>query len=65
MDDAPNIGQSNTCPFKISGPMQALENSKELVRIAHVKPDSVVTNKNHVLTFRVTIAATRSGLACV
>lgn len=44
-DDPTDIGQPDAGPLKLIGPMQALENTEELVGILRVKSDPVVLDK--------------------
>jgi hypothetical protein len=42
-----NIGQPDSNPLEVAGFVQALENTKQLVPIFHVKPCPIVFNKEN------------------
>src|SRR3990170_1342988 len=45
VDDPLDNGQADARPFVLLGPVQALEDRKELVRVAHVEADAVVPDE--------------------
>jgi hypothetical protein len=49
VNDAADVGQADTGALEIRGPVQTLKNSKELMRVAHIEPHSVIANKNDIL----------------
>src|SRR5262245_26989642 len=50
MDDALHDGQAHTCALEVFRPVQTLEDAKELVRVLHVEPGSVVAHVEDVVT---------------
>src|SRR5690348_15098710 len=49
MNDPAHVGQPNPGPLEFNGAVEPLEDSEELVRVAHIETHTVVPHKNNIL----------------
>lgn len=48
MDDAPHICQADAGALEFMGVMQTLKDAKQLVHVAHIKANAIVTHKDNI-----------------